>query len=179
MVDKNIKTSNNERVNRIVVNVEKMPEGATLTKMLITNSLEETYELGREIAGLLESGDVLCLSGDLGAGKTSLTKGIAAGLGITQPVTSPTFTIMKEYQSGRLPLYHFDLYRLGDAAIYEDLGYEEYFYGSGVSVLEWAVFIEEILPTNRLDIDIRISDDDKREFTLTYPATSKWKGIWS
>ena len=144
-------------------------------KSAILSSLDETLAFGQKLGQLLEAGDLISLSGDLGAGKTSLTKGIGQGLGVTEPITSPTFTIMKEYKTGRLPLYHFDLYRLGEAAIYEDLGYEEYFHGAGVSVLEWAVYIEEILPASRLDIDIRFVEDNVRELTLTYPSDSKWK----
>ncbi|MGB9803152.1 MAG: tRNA (adenosine(37)-N6)-threonylcarbamoyltransferase complex ATPase subunit type 1 TsaE [Desulfofundulus sp.] len=116
-----------------------------------TRSPGETEEFGRLLASILLPGDVLCLYGDLGAGKTVLARGIARGLGITRPVTSPTFTLINEY-SGRLPLYHMDVYRLGGSGEMADLGYEEYFYGEGVTVLEWAGRVEEVLPSERLDI---------------------------
>lgn len=120
-----------------------------------TGSVEETQDLARRIAQLLQPGDVITLEGDLGAGKTSFTQGLAQGLGIADVVNSPTFTIIKEYQ-GRLPLYHMDVYRVGDEM--EDLGYDEYFYGEGVTVIEWASMIESILPPERLAIEILKKD---------------------
>lgn len=123
------------------------------TTVLQTNSPTETWSLGKIIAKLLLPGDVICLNGDLGAGKTALSQGIAAGLGINEPVTSPTFTLINEYQGG-LPLYHFDVYRLGGPEDMEDLGYEEYFYGQGVCLIEWANLVKDVLPAERLEISI-------------------------
>ena len=106
---------------------------------------QATIELGQRLAPFLQAGDVLVLNGDLGAGKTTFTKGLATGLGINQMIKSPTFTIIREYQSGRLPLYHMDIYRLEDGGA-EDLGLEEYFDGDGISVVEWAQFVADGLP---------------------------------
>jgi tRNA threonylcarbamoyladenosine biosynthesis protein TsaE len=125
---------------------------------IITNNAEETELIGERLASLLEAGDVLTLEGDLGAGKTTFTKGIAKGLGVSRTVNSPTFTIVKEYE-GRLPLYHMDVYRLEDSD--EDIGFDEYFNGGGVSVVEWAQFIEDYLPINRLDIRIKYNGDSR------------------
>lgn len=108
----------------------------------------ETEKFGAEIAKNLCGGDVLALIGDLGTGKTALTSYIAQGLGITRRVNSPTFTIVKEYTEGRLPLYHFDVYRVSDPEELFNIGIEEYFFGEGVSVVEWADLIEELLPEN-------------------------------
>src|SRR5574342_462514 len=119
------------------------------TYQFISKQPEQTKDFAKRLAGLLKAGDVLALEGDLGAGKTTFTKGLAEGLGITRNVNSPTFTIIKEYQ-GRLPLYHMDVYRVEDA--FEDLGFEEYFEGNGVTVVEWAHLIEEQLPQERLTI---------------------------
>jgi tRNA threonylcarbamoyladenosine biosynthesis protein TsaE len=124
-----------------------------------TNSVEETRELGERIGSLLQGGDVLTLSGDLGAGKTSFTQGIARGLGIKRVVNSPTFTIIKEYE-GNLPLYHMDVYRLDEGG--EDLGFDEYFYGEGVTVVEWPQMIADFLPPERLEIIITREGEDKR-----------------
>ncbi|MBM6618643.1 tRNA (adenosine(37)-N6)-threonylcarbamoyltransferase complex ATPase subunit type 1 TsaE [Bacillus suaedaesalsae] len=129
----------------------------------ITNSEEETRELAYKIGELAKPGDVLLLEGDLGAGKTTFTKGLAKGLGITRNVNSPTFTIIKEYQ-GRLPLYHMDVYRMDDS--FEDLGFDEYFNGEGVSVVEWAHLIQDQLPTEYGLITIKRVDDTKRTITL-------------
>lgn len=107
---------------------------------------EETFQLGKELGEAAREGEVYCLWGDLGVGKTIFTQGFAAGLGITEPVNSPTFTIIQEYQDGRLPLYHFDVYRIADQEEMDELGYEEYFYGKGVCLIEWAGLIEELLP---------------------------------
>jgi tRNA threonylcarbamoyladenosine biosynthesis protein TsaE len=129
-----------------------------------TESAEETMAFAEKLGKALKKGDVLTLAGDLGAGKTTFTKGLAKGLDITRTVNSPTFTIIKEY-SGRLPLYHMDVYRLEDSD--EDLGFEEYFSGEGVSVVEWAVFIEEYLPDERLEIVVSHKGDSQREIQLT------------
>jgi len=115
-------------------------------RSLSIRSEEETRAFGHQLADRLEPGSVVALIGDLGTGKTTLSKYIAEGLGITEVVTSPTFTIVQEYHSGRLPLYHFDVYRIGDLSEMEELGYEEYFFGDGVSLVEWADIIQELLP---------------------------------
>ena len=131
---------------------------------LKTKSAEETMAFAEKLGSILEKGDVLTLAGDLGAGKTTFTKGLAKGLGITRTVNSPTFTIIKEYK-GRLPLYHMDVYRLEDSD--EDLGFEEYFSGEGVCVVEWATFIKEYLPDERLELVISHIGEDEREIQLT------------
>ncbi len=130
----------------------------------IINSEQETEKLAYQFADKLGPGDVLTLEGDLGAGKTTFTKSIAKGLGITRNVSSPTFTILKQYE-GRLPLNHLDVYRLADSD--EDLGWDELFYGDAVSIIEWAHLIKEDLPEERLAIQIHRLEDDKRKFTFT------------
>jgi tRNA threonylcarbamoyladenosine biosynthesis protein TsaE len=114
----------------------------------------ETRQFGEELARTLKPGDVIALIGDLGTGKTTLTKYIARELGIMQAITSPTFTIICEYKDGRLPLYHFDVYRLNSVDEMLELGYEEYFFGDGVCIVEWADKIEELLPENTKTIHI-------------------------
>lgn len=127
-------------------------------------SPEETKTLGERLAKLLHPGDVITLEGQLGAGKTTFTKGIASGLEVKRHITSPTFTIVKEYR-GIMPLYHMDVYRLEDSL--EDIGFDEYFHGNGVSVVEWAGFIEPFLPEDRLDISIHYTEkEDIREIDL-------------
>lgn len=115
---------------------------------------EETYALGKRLGEQAKPGGVFCLNGDLGVGKTVFTQGFAAGLGITEPVSSPTFTIVQQYEDGRLPLYHFDVYRIGDVSEMDEVGCEDYFYGDGVSLIEWAELIAEILPERRTEITI-------------------------
>lgn len=122
----------------------------------------ETRELGLELALIVEAGDVIALTGDLGAGKTTLTKAVAEGLGVMETVTSPTFNIVKEYRSGRLPLYHFDAYRLGSSDEFYDIGGEEYIYGDGVSVIEWADVVSDAIPNDALWIDIEYGDGEER-----------------
>ena len=119
-----------------------------------TNSPDETYEIGKQMAQKAEAGTVFCLDGDLGVGKTVFTQGFAAGLGIEEPVNSPTFTIVQVYTQGRLPFYHFDVYRIGDIEEMDEIGFEDYVYGDGVSLIEWANLIDEILPANRTEITI-------------------------
>lgn len=131
---------------------------------------EETIGLAERIGLLLEPGDVITLEGDLGAGKTTFTKGIAKGLGITKTVNSPTFTIIKEYQ-GNLPLYHMDVYRLKDSE--EDLGFDEYFEGDGVTVVEWAHLIEDQLPVELLQIQLFYDNTSGRKIILT-PKGSRY-----
>ncbi|AZB41394.1 tRNA (adenosine(37)-N6)-threonylcarbamoyltransferase complex ATPase subunit type 1 TsaE [Bacillus sp. FJAT-42376] len=126
----------------------------------ISPSAAHTQELSEQLALLLQGGDVLTLEGDLGAGKTTFTKGLAKGLGIKKIVNSPTFTIMKEYHGGRLSLYHMDVYRLDEES--EALGFEEYFESGGVTVVEWAHLIQEQLPAERLEIGLFRSGDEER-----------------
>ena len=118
-----------------------------------SNSYEETQKFAEEFSKTLKAGDVLCMYGDLGVGKTAFVQGLAKGLGIDEPITSPTFTIVNEY-SGRLPLYHFDVYRIGDVEEMEEIGYEDCFYGDGLCLIEWANLIEEILPEHYRQVTI-------------------------
>ena len=129
-----------------------------MDSLTLTNR-DATIALGKKIGQQLVAGDVLVLDGDLGAGKTTFTKGLAAGLEIPDIIKSPTFTIIHEYQDGRLPLYHMDAYRLENGGA-EDLGLEEYFDGDGVSVVEWAEFVEDELPADFLSIHFKRTDDD-------------------
>lgn len=115
---------------------------------------EETEAFGLALAKRLKAGDIIAMTGNLGAGKTTLTKSIAAGLGIEEMVNSPTFTIVQEYRGGRLPLYHFDVYRVSDPDELFEIGYEDYFFGDGVCVVEWANQIEELMPEYTIWIDI-------------------------
>lgn len=119
-----------------------------------TRNPEETFALGRKLGEEARAGQVYCLDGDLGVGKTVFTQGFAAGLGITEPVNSPTFTIVQQYEEGRMPLYHFDVYRIGDVEEMEEIGYEDCFYGEGVCLIEWSVLIEEILPQDAIHVTI-------------------------
>ena len=119
-------------------------------------SAEETYALGKKLGEEAKPGAVYCLSGDLGVGKTVFTKGFAVGLGVTDTVNSPTFTIVQEYK-GRLPFYHFDVYRIEEPEEMEEIGYEDYFYGDGACMIEWAELIEELIPANA--VKVRISKD--------------------
>ncbi len=130
--------------------------------MTISRSAADTFAFGRELAGQLRPGDVVALSGDLGAGKTVLVKGIAAGLGVEQEVTSPTFTIIHEYRGGRWPLVHVDLYRLDSVAQALAIGIEDYLGGDGVTVIEWAEKIEPLLPERTRRIHLAIEDEHTR-----------------
>jgi tRNA threonylcarbamoyladenosine biosynthesis protein TsaE len=127
-----------------------------------TNSEKETWEFGKKLAENAKPGQVYSLVGDLGVGKTVFTKGMAAGLGITEPVNSPTFTIVQVYEEGRLPFYHFDVYRIAEPEEMDEIGYEDYFYGEGVCLVEWANLIEELMPADT--IHIRIEKDLERGF---------------
>ena len=113
-----------------------------------TKTPQETFDVGKKIGENAKPGQIYTLTGDLGVGKTVFTQGVAAGLGITEPICSPTFTIIQEYESGRLPLYHFDVYRNGDIEEMEEIGYDDYFFGQGICLIDWANLIEEILPEN-------------------------------
>ena len=119
-----------------------------------TRGARETYELGLEIGKKASKGQVYTMIGDLGVGKTVFTQGMADGLEITEPINSPTFTIVQVYDEGRLPFYHFDVYRIGDISEMDEIGFEDYVYGDGVSLIEWANLIEEILPARRTQITI-------------------------
>jgi len=145
-----------------------------------TNSAGETAELGMKLGNILQKGDTVCLSGDLGTGKTAFTGGIARALGINEYVTSPTFTIINEYE-GRLPLFHFDVYRIGDAGEMIETGFDDYIGGDGVAVIEWAELIEEILPGDRIDVSIEkdsASLTDSRLITIQFRGekTSGYEG---
>ena len=134
-----------------------------------TFSPEETFELGKKLGEEAKPGLVYTLTGDLGVGKTVLAQGIAAGLGIEEAICSPTFTIVQVYEEGRLPFYHFDVYRIGDIEDMDEIGYEDYFYGDGLSLIEWSNLIQEILPEKRTDITIEKDLEkgfDYRKITL-------------
>ena len=123
---------------------------------MIVESFSEkgTYELGLTLGQKAKAGEVYCLLGDLGVGKTVFTKGFAKGLGIEEPISSPTFTIVQEYEEGRLPFYHFDVYRISDIEEMDEIGYEDYFFGKGVCLIEWASLIEELIPEHVTEIRI-------------------------
>ena len=123
-------------------------------KVIESYSAEDTLALGKQLGQQAQPGEVYTLVGDLGVGKTVLTQGIAQGLGITEAICSPTFTIVQVYEEGRMPFYHFDVYRIGDVEEMDEIGYEDYFYGEGLTMIEWANLIEEILPPNRKEITI-------------------------
>ncbi|MDF0728725.1 tRNA (adenosine(37)-N6)-threonylcarbamoyltransferase complex ATPase subunit type 1 TsaE [Cytobacillus sp. S13-E01] len=131
--------------------------------VLNTKTPQETLDFAKKLAERLQPKDVITLEGDLGAGKTTFTKGLAKGLGITKTVNSPTFTIIKEY-IGRLPLYHMDVYRVKDS--FEDLGFEEYFEGEGVTVVEWAHLIDDQLPVERLMVKLYHEGESSRKFVI-------------
>ena len=133
-------------------------------RKLRLNNEEETRSLGLEIADALEPGDIVALIGDLGTGKTALTKYIAEGLGIKEEISSPTFTIVKEYTSGRLPLYHFDVYRLGSGEELLDIGAEEMLEGDGVCVIEWADIAADVLPADALVVKLDYGEDAGSRF---------------
>ena len=141
-----------------------------MEKLLHIASEQETEQIGEAIGRAAEPGTVVALIGDLGTGKTTLTKSIARGLGVTETVTSPTFNIIREYKSGRIPLYHYDAYRLDDPYEMEEIGYTEYFYGDGACLIEWACNIEEFLPEHRTVISVERDNDkgfDYRRITVT------------
>ena len=134
-----------------------------------SHSEKDTYELGRSMAEQARPGDIFCLEGDLGVGKTVFAKGFGRGLGIEEPISSPTFTIVHEYYDGRLTLYHFDAYRIDDPAELYEIGYDEYFYGDGVCLIEWPSKIEELIPEGAVYINIAKDPEqgsDYREITV-------------
>ena len=133
-------------------------------------SEKETFELGKSIGEKAKAGEVYTLIGDLGVGKTVFTQGVAAGLGIDEPVNSPTFTILQVYDEGRLPFYHFDVYRIGDESEMDEIGFEEYVYGDGVCFIEWADLIKGIIPKKHTRIEIKKNLEkgfDYREIDIT------------
>ncbi|MCX7711025.1 MAG: tRNA (adenosine(37)-N6)-threonylcarbamoyltransferase complex ATPase subunit type 1 TsaE [Clostridia bacterium] len=149
-----------------------------------TDSVEETVDIGTKLGSLLEKGDIICLSGNLGTGKTAFTNGIAAALGIEGYITSPTFTIVNEYK-GRLPLYHFDVYRIADPEEMFEIGFEEYTDGNGVVVIEWPEQIQDILPAERIWVEIKkdlAAGVDTRIITIEFKGKKyseyekHWKG---
>ena len=134
-----------------------------------TRSPEETFQFGEKLGREAKPGQIYTLNGDLGTGKTVFTQGFAAGLGITEPVKSPTFTIVQIYEEGRMPFYHFDVYRIGDVEEMDEIGYEDCFYGEGVCLIEWAELIEEILPEHVIAVTIEKDLEqgfDYRKITL-------------
>ena len=136
---------------------------------------EDTFALGQKIGELVKPGTVISLVGDLGVGKTVFTQGLAKGLGITEPVNSPTFTIVQVYDGGRLPFYHFDVYRIGDIEEMDEIGYEDYFYGEGVCLIEWADLIREILPEQMCRVTIE--KDLEKGFDYRKITLEGFKGI--
>jgi tRNA threonylcarbamoyladenosine biosynthesis protein TsaE len=143
---------------------------------ITTTSAEETTALGERLGRLLSPGDVIALFGDLGAGKTTLTRGIAIGLGLAADIHSPTFTLIHEHP-GAVPLYHVDLYRLTTEEEVETLGLDEYIYSDGVTIIEWADRMKSTLPKDRLDITLRMQGDTERELTFETDSERVWKII--
>lgn len=147
----------------------KTREKEAIMEIIETFSPGETYALGKRIGEEACPNTVYALNGDLGVGKTVFTQGLAAGLGIDEPVTSPTFTILQNYEGGRLPFYHFDVYRIGDIEEMDEIGYDDCFFGGGVSLVEWAEIVEEILPDNTVYITIEKDPEkgfDYRKITV-------------
>ena len=138
-----------------------------------TNSEKETFELGKNLGEQAKAGQIFCLNGDLGVGKTVFTQGFAKGLGIEENVNSPTFTIIQVYEEGRIPLYHFDVYRIGNPEEMYEIGYEEYFFREGVCLIEWSKLIEELIPEEAINIEI----DKNLEKGLDYRKITV-EGLW-
>lgn len=131
---------------------------------IISHNEEDTVKIGEYIGKHLKQGDILCLNGDLGAGKTTLTKSIAKALGVEEYVTSPSFTIVNEYEGALCPIYHFDVYRINDLEEMYEIGYEEYFFGEGICIIEWAHMVDELLPDNVINIELhRTLEEHLRE----------------
>lgn len=140
-----------------------------MSEMIESYSAADTYAYGKALGEKAVPGEIYTLAGDLGVGKTVFTQGFAAGIGIVEPVNSPTFTILQSYEGGRLPLFHFDVYRIGDVEEMEEIGYEDCFYGEGVCLIEWADLIREILPDNCISVTIEKNLDkgfDYRKITI-------------
>lgn len=146
-------------------------EGYSVIEMIIESyKAEDTFEIGKKFGQAAKPGEIICLFGDLGVGKTVFTQGFAEGLGIKEAINSPTFTILQVYDEGRIPLYHFDVYRIEDVEEMYEIGFEDYFYGQGVCLIEWANLIEEILPDKRTFITIEKDlnkDFDYRRITVS------------
>lgn len=136
-----------------------------MTMHLVTTNYQATIAYGYQLGQLLQPQDLILLDGDLGAGKTTLTQGIAQGLGIKRPIKSPTFTLIREYQSGRIPLYHMDMYRLENSSA-DELGLSEYFNGDGAVVIEWSQFIKDLVPKNYLRIVLKQQQPTSRELNF-------------
>mgnify|MGYP000372213059 CR=1 FL=1 len=126
-----------------------------MTEVIESLREQDTYDLGKKLGENCKPGDIILLNGDLGVGKTVFTKGFGKGLGIEEPISSPTFTIMQIYEQGRLPLYHFDVYRIADPEEMDEIGYEDYFFGKGVCLIEWAELIYDILPPQYKKVTIK------------------------
>ena len=137
-------------------------KGKEINPVWETADSQETYRLGERLGRQAKPGQIYCLDGELGVGKTVFAQGFAAGLGIAEPVCSPTFTILQQYDQGEVPFYHFDVYRIGHVEEMEEIGYEDFFYGEGVCLIEWSRQIEEILPEDA--VRIRIENDLNRDF---------------
>jgi len=146
-----------------------------MTCTIRTHSESETVAVGRRMGAMLEPGDVVALTGDLGSGKTTLTKGIASGLGVESEVASPTFTLIHEHKS-RMPLYHIDLYRIESEELVGELGLDEYLYGHGVTVIEWAERLRTSLPATALEVHLSPIDDTIRQIQLT-ASSPRWTVI--
>ena len=136
-------------------------------KILESFCPEETFAIGKTLAEQAVPGSVYCLNGDLGTGKTVFTQGFAAGLGISGPVNSPTFTILQVYEDGRLPLYHFDVYRIEDPEEMYEIGYEEYFYSGAICLIEWPSKVEELLPEKYIKVEITANENQERLFAFS------------
>lgn len=146
-----------------------------MVKITETNRPEDTWKLGCHLGERACPGQIFCLNGGLGAGKTVFAQGFAAGLGISEPVGSPTFTILQIYEEGRIPLCHFDVYRIGNVEEMEEIGYEDYFYGEGVCLIEWSSLIEELLPEEA--IRITIEQDMEKGFDYRKITVSGWEDM--
>lgn len=142
------------------------------SKIIESHSAKETFQLGVTMGKESNPGDIILLDGDLGVGKTVFSKGLGKGLGIEEPISSPTFTLVQIYEEGRLPLYHFDVYRIADVEEMDEIGYEDYFYGEGVCLIEWASLIQEILPEKVIQVTIEKDLEkgfDYRKITVVTP----------
>lgn len=146
-----------------------------MTEVIESLREQDTYDLGKKLGESCKAGDIILLNGDLGVGKTIFTKGFGKGLGIEEPISSPTFTIMQIYEQGRLPLYHFDVYRIADPEEMDEIGYEDYFYGEGVCLIEWADLIREILPEQMCRVTIE--KDLEKGFDYRKITLEGFKGI--
>ena len=151
----------------------KYKKSLEINMIKYTNTVEETMELGFKLGKVCPKNKVLCLTGDLGTGKTHFTKGFAKGLGIEATITSPTFTLIHEYQEGRLPFYHFDVYRVNDLEEVLDLGFDEYIYGEGITLIEWADLIEPLLPDDFIQIKIEKVEGNLTKRKITFNPFGK------